>query len=250
MTDTTTAGFTNQYSCIAGKGHENSRVYATSYVFIDPAVIKFPSTVRCEHLFVNNSTFAYRSMKDGDAFAKKFGGASGNDPDFFKLSIARWVGGVALDTTEFYLADYRFENNSQDYIVKNWTRIDFFQRPMDSLSFSLSSSDNGQFGMNTPAYFCLDNLLVSADGLSVKPSKISPIALFPNPATESITVSTNQLQQAQLQVINLQGAAVQVPTMETSPGVYRLEIRDLPKGTYRLKVQSAAGVSIGSFMKE
>jgi hypothetical protein len=26
-------------------------------------------------------------MLNGDSFAKKFGGASGNDPDFFKLTI-------------------------------------------------------------------------------------------------------------------------------------------------------------------
>jgi len=170
ITDTTTAGFANQYSCIAGKGHENSLVYSTVYTIGGQAIIKFPVTVLAEWLHVNNSTYAYRSMKDGDSFSKKFGGASGNDPDFFKLSIARWVGGVVLDTIQFYLADFRFGDNSQDYIVKNWTKIGLFERQMDSLSFQLSSSDNGDFGMNTPAYFCLDNLLIFGEGLSAKPS--------------------------------------------------------------------------------
>jgi hypothetical protein len=248
--DTTTPGFTNQYSCIAGKGHENSTVYSTVYTSGNQAVIKFPVRVRGEWLHVNNSTYAYRSMKDGDTFAKKFGGPTGNDPDFFKLSIARWVAGEVLDTIPFYLADFRFAENSQDYIIKNWSRIDLFEREMDSLSFSLSSSDNGDFGMNTPAYFCLDNLLVFGDGLSVKPATISPVSMYPNPASEYLTVSTNQLLQAQVQVINLQGAAVQVPTFETSPGVYKLEIRDLPRGMYRLKVQSPTGISVGSFIKE
>jgi len=249
-TDTTTAGFTNQYSCIAGKGHNNSPVYSTIYVSGNQAVIKFPVTVRGEWLHVNNSTYAYRSMKDGDAFSKKFGGISGNDPDYFKLSIARWVGGAVLDTFQFYLADFRFADNAQDYIIKNWTNISLFEREMDSLSFSLSSSDNGDFGMNTPAYFCLDNLLVFGDGLSVKPATIIPVSMYPNPASEFLTVSTNQLLQARVQVINLQGAAVQVPAIETSPGVFILEIKDLPRGMYRLKVQSPTGVSIGSFIKK
>jgi len=189
-------------------------------------------------------------MKDGDAFSKKFGGISGNDPDYFKLSIARWVGGAVLDTFQFYLADFRFADNAQDYIIKNWTNISLFEREMDSLSFSLSSSDNGDFGMNTPAYFCLDNLLVFGDGLSVKPATIIPVSMYPNPASEFLTVSTNQLLQARVQVINLQGAAVQVPAIETSPGVFILEIKDLPRGMYRLKVQSPTGVSIGSFIKK
>ena len=29
---------------------------------------------------------------------------------------------------------------------------------LDSVQFKLVSSDVGQFGMNTPAYFCLDNV--------------------------------------------------------------------------------------------
>ena len=31
---------------------------------------------------------------------------------------------------------------------------------MDEIRFTMSSSDNGMFGMNTPAYFAMDNLVV------------------------------------------------------------------------------------------
>jgi hypothetical protein len=102
-------------------------------------------------------------MKDGDQFSKKFGGASGNDPDFFKLQILGFRGSTQTAAIDFFLADYRFENNNQDYVVDQWTRVDLANLGViDSLKFSLSSSDNGQFGMNTPAYFAMDRIEYSA----------------------------------------------------------------------------------------
>ena len=100
-------------------------------------------------------------MRDGDAFAKKFGGPTGNDPDFFKLTISGLdAGNAPTGTVDFYLADFRFANNALDYILTNWTLVDISSLPIHTrkLQFTLSSSDNGTFGMNTPAYFAVDNL--------------------------------------------------------------------------------------------
>jgi hypothetical protein len=102
-------------------------------------------------------------MRDGDQFAKKFGGDSGNDEDFFKLEIQGFRGTVATGSVDFFLADYRFANNSQDYLVDQWARVNLSSLgAVDSLKFALSSSDLGQFGMNTPAYFAMDRIAFSA----------------------------------------------------------------------------------------
>jgi hypothetical protein len=102
-------------------------------------------------------------MRDGDQFAKKFGGDSGNEKDFFKLEIQGFRGTAATGSVDFFLADYRFDNNSQDYLVDQWTRVNLSSLgPVDSLQFALSSSDVGQFGMNTPAYFAMDRIEFSA----------------------------------------------------------------------------------------
>ncbi len=67
---------------------------------------------------VCNSTYAALSVKDGDSFAKKFGGASGNDPDWFKMTIIGYnAEGDSVRAVDFYLADYRFGNNVNDYII-------------------------------------------------------------------------------------------------------------------------------------
>ena len=112
---------------------------------------------------VTNTTYAALSMRDGDAFAKKFGGESGDDRDFFLLTIeGRDDEGDSVGSVEYYLADFRFDDNSRDYIVDQWTMVDVSSLAgATQLEFSLSSSDVGQFGMNTPAYFAVDHIVLS-----------------------------------------------------------------------------------------
>ena len=112
-------------------------------------------------LYVTNNNFAYYSMLNGDTYSKKFGGVSGDEEDWFLLTITgKDAGGSEVGSVEFYLADYRFADNSQDYIVNTWEYVDLMGLGVvQSLEFSLSSSDMGSFGMNTPGYFALDTVV-------------------------------------------------------------------------------------------
>ena len=48
-------------------------------------------------------------------------------------------------------------------VIDDWTWFDTSGLgKVHGLKFSLSSSDTGQFGMNTPAYFAMDDLTVTA----------------------------------------------------------------------------------------
>ena len=161
-TDTTTPGFMNQYSAITGVGVEGSPTYGVSFSF-SPNIIRLEADSSGQPvpgMYITNATYAYLSMRDGDSFTKKFGGVTGDDPDYFLLTIkGNFNGEVAADSIDFYLADFRFEDNTQDYIVDEWAYVDLsILGPVDSLSFALSSTDVGDFGMNTPAYFCVDNV--------------------------------------------------------------------------------------------
>ena len=160
LTDTTTPGFGNQYSAFAGGGAGGSATYAIAFTGSGTSAIAFGSDVLLSDAFVTNTTYAALSMQNGDAFAKKFGGPSGDDPDWFKLTITGLDGfGVAIGSVEFYLADFRFADNGLDYILDSWTSLDLSGLgSVRGLDFALSSSDNGGFGMNTPAYFALDDL--------------------------------------------------------------------------------------------
>lgn len=114
---------------------------------------------------VCNSVYAALAMRDGNLFSKKFGGESHNDKDWFKLTIIGYnAAGDSVKSVDFYLADYRFDNNSKDYIIKKWTNVDLTSLgKINKVTFRFSSSDNGIYGMNTPAYVCLDNLNYEVD---------------------------------------------------------------------------------------
>ena len=167
ITDTSSSDWTAQYNAIAGGGEGGSANYGIGY---DPLASGFgtelptmtlntPSIVN--GLYVTNNNYAYYSMLNGDLYSKMFGGDTGDDPDWFLLTITgKDTSGATIDNISFYLADYRFADNSQDYIVNTWEYVDLTDFGIvKSLEFSLSSSDMGSYGMNTPAYFALDTVV-------------------------------------------------------------------------------------------
>lgn len=163
VNNTTTPGYTNQYAVwTPGVGFGGGGIYAVAYRGAERPRLTLPDPAIVESLRVNNTTYAALSMRDGDAFAKKFGGADGNDPDWFRLTIHGIAeNGAATGLVEFYLADFRFSDNSQDYILGEWALVDLTSLgTVKHLEFDLSSSDVGAWGMNTPAYFALDQVAV------------------------------------------------------------------------------------------
>ncbi len=172
MTDSTTPGWGNQYSAVAGSGYNGSANYAVADEYGNAKIILTGDAAGklVNGFYVTNNSYAYLSMRDGDAFSKKFGGATGADTDWFKLTAKGWLNGTLKNASvDFYLADFRSADSTEDYIVRDWRWVSL--QPLgnvDSLQFFLSSSDTGQWGMNTPAYFCLDNF-TTADVVNVAP---------------------------------------------------------------------------------
>jgi hypothetical protein len=168
MRDTTTPGYDNQYSAIPGGGAGSSATYALGYTGLGPAHLELAADpdaeARVAGLWVANTTYAYLSMRDGDAYAKKFGGASGEEPDWFKLTITgRNAADGATGSVEIYLADYRGEA-AADELLGAWRWVELTQLgAVHSLELSLDSSDQGEWGMNTPAYFALDRLELAGE---------------------------------------------------------------------------------------
>ena len=154
--DSVTAGFSNQYSTIAGSGSNGSLKFALAY---DSATIRLPyinSYQQPVSVMLTNSTWAYYDIKNGGDFSKKF--AAG---DWFKVIIRGFFEENQTGTVEFYLADFR---DGKSHIVRNWTKVNLKTLgKTDKITFSFASSDVGQWGMNTPAYVCLDDLVVAVD---------------------------------------------------------------------------------------
>lgn len=163
--DTTTVGYGNQYSAYAPS---NSGTYAVAYysAYGPATVINFDSAVAPQSVLLTNTTYTALDMLNGTPFvSKKFGGDTGNDADFLKVVIVgRDAANAVTDEIEFFLADYSFTDNSQDYIVDEWTQVDLSTLGVDvrSIEFYFESSDTGNWGINTPTYVAIDNLAFSA----------------------------------------------------------------------------------------
>ncbi len=187
--DVTTPGYNNQYSAYTGGGmgatDSTGTNYAVAYVGVDwqsgtyepiPVTVDFldSAALHAKGFYVSNSTYAALGMLNGGIGVKKFGGSSGNDPDWFRVLI--WgedYDNNPTDTITFYLADYRPGNSDDDYILDQWQWVDLqLIGKTKKLFFVLESTDSGQFGMNTPAYFCMENLTVLPDQL---PEIVSPV---------------------------------------------------------------------------
>jgi hypothetical protein len=164
QSDTTTPGYLNQYSAITGAAHSGSN-YAVGYMdtwYGITSTLVFPAPVGLDSAWFTNTTYPYLIMRDGDPnmMAKQFGGPTGNDPDWFLLTITgKDAAGQTTGTVNFYLADYRFADHAQDYLVNQWTQVDLSPLgAVKSVEFTLDSSDSSPWGLNTPAYFAMDTL--------------------------------------------------------------------------------------------
>lgn len=173
--DTATPGFLNQYSAFTGVDVSGTGNYAigngSSAAGNQAAFINLAPGESPVSAFVTNTTYAALSMTSGDSFAKAFGDDLDTEnvvetdfPDFFSVTFTGFTqangNGTQTGSVEFFLADYRFANDVDDFIVDTWTLVDL--TPLGnatSIGLSFASSDTGQFGINTPTYIALDNLV-------------------------------------------------------------------------------------------
>jgi hypothetical protein len=161
VADTTTPGFTNQYASFAGSGALGSAGYAVAFLPSASGLggttltrsITFDVLSLLQGAWFTNTTYAALSMLDGDAFTRAFSLAS---DDFLELTIEGLASGAVTSSLTFALADYRGDT---PVLIDEWTFIDLSGLGwVDGLRFRLSGSDFGQFGLNTPAYFAMDEL--------------------------------------------------------------------------------------------
>ncbi len=231
-TDTVNGSYANQYSTIAPMGGNNMAKFGIVY---KDTKINFDSIENNgTNLFIStqitNTTLVVKDMENGSFFSKKFGGATGNDPDYFYVKF------TSMDTTNtdsvvFYLADFRDTNNVNDYIVKTWKTVDLsILGATQGIKMSFASSDVGSFGINTPTYACIDNIIYDKTvGITTK-INATATTFYPNPASAYITTNA-----ATTSIYNVAGALVKTSTDAT------IAINELATGYYVVKMTGANG---------
>lgn len=152
--DDTTAGFMNMYGSISASAYEGNNFAVVFQGYYNLPTISAKQDFQPQSLYINNSTYCYLDLLNGSAYSKKFEAG-----DYFYITAT----GYANDSTEtgradFYLADFR---DGKSLIVRDWTMLDL--TPLGTcrtIKFSFTSTDMGEFGMNTPAYAIIDKLTI------------------------------------------------------------------------------------------
>ncbi len=139
---------TDQFNNQIGAGAAGSEAFAVAYG-TEPSSVTADYTFKPQSCYVTNNAYLLNSVMKGDAYARQF-----NYDDTFTLKITGFKDQVPTETVEVPLA-------AKGSVVFQWIPVDLTSLgEVDSVSFALTSTDTGDYGMNTPAYFCLDNLSV------------------------------------------------------------------------------------------
>jgi hypothetical protein len=186
--------------------------------------------------YVSNSTYAYNSMKFGDFVAKKFGGNTGKDQDSFVLIIRSYKQSKAVDSQRVVLADFRFSDSAKDYILNQWKFVTLKDAYTDSIAFDLVSSDNGQFGMNTPAFFVLDG--VEFYGLNAVKNNHKTCSIYPVPANDILNVKAES-ELVSAVVLDYAGRVLARAVLAGKSA--QIQVSQLPQGNYVLQVLTREG---------
>jgi hypothetical protein len=258
ITDNTTPGWGNQYSAITGEGADGSLQYGVCFVSSWEGRRMFFNTTdqaSVESIAITNTTYAYLAMLNGDDFTKPFGAdtnAQGmidgtNGEDWFLLTIygldedSLYTG----DSVNFYLADFRFSNNLQDYIIDEWTTVDLSSLGyVKGLDFVLSSTDtSGGFGMNNPAYFAMDNVIAGFSSIQEKEG--ADLKIYPNPTNGILNITIES--GAQITIFDSNGKLILEKT--TTDQNLVLDLSNFENGIYFLQTISGGVVSTQKVIK-
>ena len=106
-------------------------------------------------MYIVNSCYAYYNCAEENSFGRPLN----QEGDFFKV-IAHGVKANGEEVTaEFELCGF---HNGQFSGITEWTWWDLSSLgTVESVYFTMESSDTGDWGMNTPAYFAMDQFTVS-----------------------------------------------------------------------------------------
>lgn len=159
-TATSYSGLTDQFHSAVGNGHNGSTNYVVA--FPEGQFVEVTNSEEGEVLngvYVSNNAYAYNGMAVGDGVATAFTTGS-----WFALKATGFNGSTQTGSIDFYLADYRSSNEQDHYILNSWQWMDL--RPLGKVTkvrFQLDGSDKGTYGLNTAAYFVMDDFNCERD---------------------------------------------------------------------------------------
>lgn len=162
MTATSFASYTtDQWISAAGHGAVGSTNYGVLYGNSLPntpmEVIKVadaPDGRVVKGMNITNSAWVVECVKNGNGAANKFKQGS-----WFKVIFTGTKADKSTASVEYYLADYRSENEADWTCLTDWAWLDLSSLgKVVSLSISFDGTDKSYGYLNTSTYVCIDNV--------------------------------------------------------------------------------------------
>lgn len=196
--------------------------YYSTYMSKRPVDMTFTDSKAYEAVgvYINLNSYAYYGIELGCyAPARAF-----TNDDKFTLTIH----GVSPDKTEksidVNLASY---TNGNLTINRGWMYVDLTELgTVNELYFTMKSTDSGEWGDNTPDYFCLDKLMVKeTEGAGISSAKINDASISYDRKSHIVTISGAEF----AMICDVTGAILMSGESET------FDISSLPAGVYIVK---------------
>ena len=155
------ASYDNQYSVYNSKaalGNQFVMYYYDSYNPPTDILCRYHGDYQFRGVRLNLSTICYKTIMDGNSFARAF-----DEGDYLKVSfIALGENKVEGDVVEYYAVDYR---DGKRFIAENWDYVDLsaLHGKLWGLRIRIETTDVGAYGANTPLYICMDDLAYTVD---------------------------------------------------------------------------------------
>ena len=144
---------TDQYNAATGGGYDGSENFAVAFTGGVISVLNSEEGDSIRGTYITNTAYTLNSITTGDAYSKAF-----EEGDWLKVTFTGVHADGTTSSVDYYLADYRSANAADRYYLDTWQWVDLRALgKVKEVSFALDGSDSGQWGLNTPAYFCLDN---------------------------------------------------------------------------------------------
>ncbi|HAL92639.1 MAG TPA: hypothetical protein DCM68_06410 [Verrucomicrobia bacterium] len=149
VSNTADGTWANQYAAAQARSNAYAVGYHSYYDGVAPEILfDIPAAPRSVRL--DNTAYAAAAIRDGSAYNRAF-----TNGDYFVLTLtANNIEGKPIAATNHYLADFR---GGKTFIQTNWSTLDLSWMPPDvaSLVGTLTTTDAGAWGPNTPMYFAL-----------------------------------------------------------------------------------------------
>lgn len=161
-TSTSYEDLNDQYNSAVGSGVDGSATYGICYGDAYYGANYLTVTHREDGdvvpgMWFTNTAWVMDAVKNGDGYSQEPGGFAKDD--WYKVTVTGLLNGSKTGTIDFYLADFRADNEIDRYALDTWQWLDLSPLgKVNKLQFSLDGSKKNSIGLTTPAYFCVDNV--------------------------------------------------------------------------------------------